>query len=72
MKILRTWFLRTKDGREVLRDLRGHATLEDGSNIRYEFIEGQHPWEDKEALASEVGDLLGIECVWVRGPDWTE
>jgi hypothetical protein len=56
----------------VLRDLRGNATLKDASTIRFEFIEGQHPQEDKEALASEVSDLLGIECVWVRGPDWTE
>ena len=69
MKILRTWFLRTKDGRDVFQDLLGNATFENGPNTRFEFIEGQHPREDKEALASEVSDLLGIECVWVRGPD---
>jgi hypothetical protein len=70
MNVRSTWFLRTADGREIYRDLRGIATFEDGPNIPYEFIEGQHPRADKEFLAEEISDFLGVECVWVRGPDW--
>jgi hypothetical protein len=40
--------------------------------LPFEFIEGQHPRADKEFLAGEISDLLGVECVWVRGPDWIE
>ena len=57
---------------DVYQDLGGSATLKDGSNIPFEYIDGQHPNEDKEFLASEVGFLLGVDCVWVRGPDWIQ
>jgi len=70
-KILKTWLMATKDGRGVYKDLRGSVTMEVVSNMRYEFIEGQH-YFDKETLAQEASDLLGIECVWKCGPDWAE
>jgi hypothetical protein len=52
--------------------LRGIATLENGANMPLEFIDGQHPHEDKEFLSQEVRNLLGVDRVWVRGPDWIE
>ena len=69
--ILKTWFMETKDGRGVYKDLRGRVTLEADSNMRCEFIEGQRHG-DKETLAKEASDLLDVECVWKCGPDWTE
>jgi hypothetical protein len=68
--ILRTWRLWTKDGREVFKDIRGSVTLESGSNMPFGFIEGQHPHENKEFLAEDASEVLGIECVWHPGPDW--
>jgi hypothetical protein len=70
MRVRARWFLKTVDGRDVYQDLRGIATFEEGPNVPFEFIEGQHPRADKEFLAGEISDLLGVECVWVRGPDW--
>ena len=71
MKILKTWRLKTIDGRPVYQDFRGNATLEVESNITFEFIEGQRA-QGKQALADIVGSELGAECVWVQGPDWTQ
>jgi hypothetical protein len=72
MKVRATWFLRTEHGRDIYKDLRGMATLKEGSNMPFEFIDGQHPFENKEALAIEVSSLLGANCVWQRGPDWIQ
>jgi hypothetical protein len=72
VKVRARWFLKTVDGRDIYQDLRGSATLKDGSNIPFEFIDGQQPHEDKEFLASEVSSLLGVDCVWVRAPDWIQ
>jgi hypothetical protein len=72
MRVRARWFLKTVDGRDVYQDLRGSATLKADSNIPFEFIEGQLPREDKEFLAREVSDLLGVDCVWVRAPDWIQ
>ena len=60
------------DGRDIYQDLGGMATLENGANIPFEFIEGQQPHQDKEFLSQEVSALLGVNCVWVRGPDWIQ
>jgi hypothetical protein len=46
--------------------------LKDGANMPIEFIDGQHHLEDKELLSQEVSNLLGVDCVWVRGPDWIQ
>jgi hypothetical protein len=72
MKARATWFLKTVDGRDIYKDLRGMATFKEGSNMAFEFIDGQHPFENKEALAIEVSSLLGVDCVWMRGPDWIQ
>ncbi len=48
------------------------ATLKEGSNMPFEFIDGQHPFENKEALAIEVSSFLGVDCVWMRSPDWIQ
>jgi hypothetical protein len=72
MEVRARWFLKTVDGRHIYQDLRGTATLKDGANMPVEFIDGQHPHEDKEFLAQEASTLLGVDCVWVRGPDWIQ
>jgi hypothetical protein len=72
MKVTATWFLMSVDGRDIYKDLRGIATLKQGSNMPFEFIDGQHSFENKQALAIEVSSLLGVDCVWERGPDWIQ
>ena len=56
MKARATWFLKTVDGRDIYKDLRGMATFKEGSNMPFEFIDGQHPFENKQALAIEVSN----------------
>ena len=69
-RYVKMWLLRTIDGRSVYRDSRGSPTLEEGSNMRFEFIEGQHPHGDRNQVALEVGEELVIQCVWEEGPFW--
>jgi hypothetical protein len=75
---VKTWWLYTKDGRHVFTDpncamLESGATLEGSQNTRsLEFREAQHPDDDKDALAKKVSAKLGVECVWKRGPDWSQ
>jgi hypothetical protein len=71
VKTLKTWRLKTTDGRAVYQDFRGNATFEDGSNIPFEFVEGQ-PTQGKQSLADVIGKELGAECIWEQGPDWTQ
>jgi Holliday junction resolvasome RuvABC ATP-dependent DNA helicase subunit len=71
VKILKTWHLKTSDGRAVYQDFRGNATLEEGPNIPFVFIEGEQA-HGKQALADVVASELGTECVWEPGPDWTQ
>jgi hypothetical protein len=71
VKILKTWRLKTTDGRAIYQDFRGNPTFEEGPNIPIEFIEGQTV-QSKEALADSVGSELGAECVWKPGPDWSQ
>ena len=71
MKILKTWRLKTSDGRAVYQDFRGNSTFEEGSNIPIEFIEGQTV-QNKETLADSVGSELDAECVWESGQDWSQ
>jgi hypothetical protein len=70
VKILKTWHLKTTDGRAVYQDFRGNATFEEGPNTPFVFIEGQ-PAQGKQALADVVGSELGAQCVWEQGPEWT-
>jgi hypothetical protein len=72
MKVRARWFLKTVDGPQVYQNLRGIATLEAGSNMMVEFIEGQHPLENKEALAIAASSSLVVVCVWERLPDWVK
>jgi hypothetical protein len=69
VKILKTWHLKTTDGRAIYQDFRGNATFEDGPNIPFVFIEGQHT-QGKQALADLVASELGAQCAWEPGPDW--
>jgi hypothetical protein len=62
VKILKTWRLKTTDGRALYQDFRGSSTFEADSNIPMEFIEGQTV-QIKETLAESVGAELGAECV---------
>jgi hypothetical protein len=71
VKVLKTWRLRTIDGRAIYQDLWGNATFEEGLNIFFEFVEGQ-PAQGKQALADIVGSELGAECMWAQGPDCTQ
>jgi len=71
-KILKTWWLKAEDGRNVYKDPDGNATLAGGANRGFEFIEGQHPGEDMAALAQKASNFLGVQCVWGPGPDTTE
>jgi hypothetical protein len=48
VKILKTWHLKTTDGRAVYQDFRGNATFEEGPNTPFVFIEGQ-PAQGKQA-----------------------
>jgi hypothetical protein len=56
--------LRTTDGRDVFRDSNDKPTVESGSgNKGFEFIEGQHPDDDKEELLKTVSAWLGVQCI---------
>jgi hypothetical protein len=63
---IKTWVLKTVDGRDVFIDRASHATLENGFNTNFEFREGEHPSDNKEDLAKKVSERLGVECVWHR------
>jgi hypothetical protein len=64
---VKTWVLKTVDGRDVYIDSDSHATLDSGSNTVFEFREGEHSSDNnKEDLAKKVSEHLGVECVWHR------
>ena len=71
VKILKTWHLKTTDGRTIYQDFRGNATFEDGKNIPFAFIEGEQA-HGKQSLADVIGKELGAVCVWEQGPEWTQ
>ena len=53
VKILKTWHLKTTDGRAIYQDFRSNATFDNDSNVPLEFIE-EHPALGKQALANVV------------------
>jgi len=71
--VRKTWLLETLDGVGIYREGTdfsvGSAST---SSVGVEFIEGEHPGDDKELLRKKISQQLGVECQWVRGPGWTE
>jgi hypothetical protein len=69
-KPIKTWLLETVDGKQVYKDKSGNYNLQDG--VAVEFVEGEHPGDDKEVFRKKIIERLGVDCVWVKGPNWTE
>lgn len=70
---IRTWRLKTYDNIDVYGDGEGRYSLEALANFAgVKFMEGEHPQDHLETLGEEIGNILGVECHWVRGPDLFE
>ncbi len=69
-KIVKTWWLKTRDNIDVCGDGKGRYSLEHLPDCApVEFREGEHPDADMEILGEEISKLLGLQCHWVRGQD---
>jgi hypothetical protein len=63
------YWLRTSDHRWVFTNQKGGYKLDwEPGYIGVELTEGEHPDIDKEKLAQEISEKLGIECRWIFQP----
>jgi hypothetical protein len=71
--IRKTWLLETLDGEGIYRDGNQYSIESiSTSGVGVEFVEDEHPRDDKELLRKKISQELGVECQWVKGPDWAE
>jgi hypothetical protein len=69
-KIVKTWWLKTRDNIDVCGDGNGNYSLEHLPDFAaVEFRDGELQDDDMEVLGEEISKLLGVECHWVRGQD---
>jgi hypothetical protein len=69
MEYIKHWWLRTNDSRAVFTDQKGNYKVKwEPGFATVEFTEGQQPELNREKLAKEISDKLGIQCQWVFQP----
>jgi hypothetical protein len=68
-----TWLLETADGEAVFTDLGGRFSLNKNAAFCYaaEFVEDQHPDDDKEKWREHAAEQMGVDLKLVPGPRWT-
>jgi hypothetical protein len=68
-----TWLLETPGGEAVFTDLRGRFSLNKDAAFCYaaEFVEDQHPDDDKEKWREHAAEQIGVDLRLVPGPRWT-
>jgi len=72
-KVRKTWVLETLDGVGIYRNGTSYSVgSASTSSVGVEFVEGEHPGDDKELLRKKVSEQLGVECQWIRGLSWAE
>jgi len=72
-KVRKTWVLETLDGVGIYRNGTSYSVgSASTSSVEVEFVEGEHPGDDKELLRKKVSEQLGVECQWIRGLSWAE
>jgi hypothetical protein len=73
-KQIKTWLLETADGKSIYSDGKGSYSLTETARFKVaaEFVEGQHPGDDKEVWCKTVSDQIGVECHLIAGSSRTE
>lgn len=68
-----TWLLETNDGDPVYSDGSGHFSAVRDTKFHHvaEFVENEHPEDDKDEWCRNAVKELGMNVKLVKGPRWT-
>ena len=70
----KSWLLETLDGEPVFMNTNAKFSLtqDDEYHFGAEFVEGQHPDDDREKWKAKAEHELGAQLELVRGPSWSD